>query len=52
MDWTPILIAGILISLTIGVMCESVTAIFAALACACSLAGLPSHTLKSEIEQV
>lgn len=27
-------------------------AIFAALACACSLAGLPSHTLKSEIEQV
>lgn len=52
MDWTPILIAGILISLAIGVMCESVTAIFAALACACSLAGLPSHTLKSEIEQV
>lgn len=52
MNWTPILIAGILISLTIGVMCESVTAIFAALACACSLAGLPSHTLKSEIEQV
>lgn len=52
MDWTPILIAGILISLTISVMCESVTAIFAALACACSLAGLPSYTLKSEIEQV
>lgn len=52
MDWTPILIAGILISLTISVMCESVTAIFAALACACSLAGLPSYTLESEIEQV
>lgn len=52
MDWTPILIAGILISLTISVTCESVTAIFAALACACSLAGLPSHTLESEIEQV
>ena len=52
MDWTPILIAGILISLAIAVTCESVTAIFAALACACSLAGLPSYTLKSEIEQV
>lgn len=52
MDWTPILIAGILISLAIAVTCESVMAIFAALACACSLAGLPSHTLKSEIEQV
>lgn len=52
MDWTPILIAGILISLAIAVMCESVTAIFAALACACSLAGLPSYTLESEIEQV
>ena len=52
MDWTPILIAGILISLAIAVTCESVVAIFAALACACSLAGLPSHTLKSEIEQV
>ena len=52
MDWTPILIAGILISLTISVMCESVMAIFAALACACSLAGLPSYTLESEIEQV
>ena len=52
MDWTPILIAGILISLTIAVTCESVMAIFAALACACSLAGLPSYTLKSEIEQV
>lgn len=43
---------GILISLAIAVTCESVMAIFAALACACSLAGLPSHTLKSEIEQV
>lgn len=52
MDWTPILITGILISLTIAVTCESVMAIFAALACACSLAGLPSYTLKSEIEQV
>lgn len=52
MDWTLILIAGILISLAIAVTCESVTAIFAALACACSLAGLPSYTLKSEIEQV
>lgn len=52
MDWTPILIAGILISLAIAVTCESVMAIFAALACACSLAGLPSCTLKSEIEQV
>lgn len=52
MDWTPILIAGILISLAIAVTCESVVAIFAALACACSLAGLPSYTLKSEIEQV
>lgn len=52
MDWTPILITGILISLTISVTCESVTAIFAALACACSLAGLPSYTLESEIEQV
>lgn len=52
MDWTPILIAGILISLAIAVTCESVMAIFAALACACSLAGLPSYTLKSEIEQV
>lgn len=52
MDWTPILIAGTLISLAIAVTCESVMAIFAALACACSLAGLPSHTLKSEIEQV
>ena len=31
---------------------ESVMAIFAALACACSLAGLPSYTLKSKIEQV
>lgn len=52
MDWTPILIAGILISLAIAVTCESVVAIFVALACACSLAGLPSYTLKSEIEQV
>lgn len=52
MDWTPILITGILLTLAIAVTCESVTAIFAALACACSLAGLPSHTLKSEIEQV
>lgn len=52
MDWTPILIAGILISLAIAVTCESMMAIFAALACACSLAGLPSYTLKSEIEQV
>ena len=52
MDWTPILIAGILISLAIAVTCESVMAIFAALDCACSLAGLPSYTLKSEIEQV
>lgn len=52
MDWTPILIAGILISLAIAVTCESVMAIFAALACTCSLAGLPSYTLKSEIEQV
>lgn len=52
MDWTPILIAEILISLAIAVTCESVMAIFAALACACSLAGLPSYTLKSEIEQV
>lgn len=52
MDWTPILIVGILISLAIAVTCESVMAIFAALACACSLAGLPSYTLKSEIEQV
>lgn len=52
MDWTPILVAGILISLAIAVTCESVMAIFAALACACSLAGLPSYTLKSEIEQV
>lgn len=52
MDWTLILVAGILISLAIAVTCESVTAIFAALACACLLAGLPSHTLKSEIEQV
>lgn len=52
MDWTPILIAGILISLAIAVTCESVMAIFAALACAHSLAGLPSYTLKSEIEQV
>lgn len=52
MGWTPILIAGILISLAIAVTCESVMAIFAALACACSLAGLPSYTLKSEIEQV
>lgn len=31
MDWTPILIAGILISLAIAVTCESVMAIFAAL---------------------
>ena len=52
MDWTPILITGILLTLAIAVTCESVTAIFAALACACSLAGLPSYTLKSEIEQV
>ena len=52
MGWAPILIAGILISLAIAVTCESVMAIFAALACACSLAGLPSYTLKSEIEQV
>ena len=52
MDWTPILIAGILISLAIAVTCESVMAIFAALACACSLAGLPSYTLKSEIKQI
>lgn len=52
MDWTPILIAGILLTLAIAVTCESVTAIFAALACACSLAGLPSYTLESEIEQV
>ena len=52
MDCTLILIVGILISPAIGVMCESVTAAFAALACTCLLAGLPSHTLKSEIEQV
>ena len=52
MDWTPILITGILLTLAIAVTCESVTAIFAALACACSLTGLPSYTLKSEIEQV
>lgn len=52
MDWTPILIAGTLISLAIAVTRESVMAIFAAFACACSLAGLPSYTLKSEIEQV
>ena len=52
MDWTPILITGILLTLAIAVTCESVTAIFAALAYACSLAGLPSYTLKSEIEQV
>lgn len=52
MDWTPILIAGILISIAIAVTRESVMAIFAALACACSLAGLPSYPLKSEIEQV
>ena len=52
-DCTLILIVGILISLVIGVMCESVTAAFAALTCACLLAGgLSSHTLKSEIEQV
>lgn len=51
-DCTLILIVGILISLVIGVVCESVTAAFAALTCACLLAGLPSHTLKSEIEQV
>lgn len=51
-DWTPILITGILLSLVIGVMCESVMAIFAALACACSLVGLPFYTLKLEIEQV
>lgn len=52
MDPALILIVGILISLVIGVVCESVTAAFAALACTCLLAGLPSHTLKSEIEQV
>lgn len=52
MDWTPILITGILLTLAIAVTCESVTAIFAAFACACLLAGLPSYTLKSEIEQV
>lgn len=52
MGWTPILIAGILISLANAVTYESVMAIFAALARACSLAGLPSYTLKSEIEQV
>lgn len=48
MDCTLILIVGILISPAIGVICESVTAAFAALACTCLLAGLPSHTLKSE----
>lgn len=47
-----LLIVGTLISLAIAVTCEFVTAAFAALACACLLAGLPSHTLKSEIEQV
>lgn len=48
-----VLIVGILISLVIGVVCESVMAAFAALTCACLLAGgLYSHTLKSEIEQV
>lgn len=51
-DPALILIVGILITLVIGVECESVTAAFAALACTCLLAGLPSHTLKSEIEQV
>lgn len=51
-DRTLILIVGILISLVIGVMCESVTAAFATLTCACLLAGLSSHTLESEIEQV
>lgn len=51
-DCTLILIVGILISPAIGVICESVTAAFAALACTCLLAGLPSHTLKSEIKQI
>lgn len=51
-DCTLILIVGILISPAIGVICKSVTAAFAALACTCLLAGLPSHTLKSEIKQI
>lgn len=51
-DWTPILITGILLSLAIGVMCESVTApIVAVSLCLFAAAGLP-QTLKSEITQV
>lgn len=55
-DWTPILIAGILISLAIGVMCESVTALIVTV-CLCPFAAAASsisytQPLKSEIEQV
>lgn len=51
-DWTPILLTGILLSLAIGVMCESVTApIVAVSLCLFAAAGLP-QTLKSEITQV
>lgn len=55
-DWTPILIpiliTGILLSLAIGVMCESVTVpIVAVSLCLFAAAGLP-QTLKSEITQV
>ena len=51
-DLTLILVVGILISLVIGVMCESVTApIVAVSLCLFAAAGLP-QTLKSEITQV
>ena len=51
-DPTLILVVGILISLVIGVMCESVTApIVAVSLCLFAAAGLP-QTLKSEITQV
>lgn len=51
-DWTLILIVGMLIGLSAAIMYESVSAALVAVACLCLSAGLPSHTLKSEIKQI
>ncbi len=51
-DWTPILIAGILFSLSVAIICESATAGIATVAFLCLLVGLPSHTLQSEVTRV
>ena len=51
-DWTLILIVGMLIGLSAAVMYESVSAALVVVACLCLSAGLPSHTLKSEIKQI